>query len=155
MGNIFNDDFRDFITALHNQAVEYILVGGYSVILHGYARTTGDLDIWVNKTKENYLKLTQAFHVFGMSLFDMTEDNFLNNPEFNVFTFGRPPVSIDIMTEVKGLEFDDAFKRAKRVEVEGLSVRLLYYYDLLQAKKSSGRAKDINDLENLTGEGTL
>src|ERR1700754_3219108 len=99
MGNIFNDDFRDFITALNNQQVEYILVGGYSVILHGYSRTTGDLDIWVNKTKENYIRLTRTFYEFGMSLFDMTEDNFLKNSEINVFSFGRPPVSIDIMTE--------------------------------------------------------
>jgi hypothetical protein len=41
MANIFNDDFRDFIRALNKANVEYILVGGYSVILHGYARTTG------------------------------------------------------------------------------------------------------------------
>ena len=54
MGNIFNGDFQDFITALNNNEVEYILVGGYSVILHGYSRTTGDLDIWVNKKSENY-----------------------------------------------------------------------------------------------------
>ena len=46
MGNIFNKDFRDFITALNNNDVEYILVGGYSVILHGYSRTTGDMHIW-------------------------------------------------------------------------------------------------------------
>ena len=49
MGNIFNEDFRDFLTALHRNGVRYVLVGGYSVILHGYSRTTGDLDIWVIK----------------------------------------------------------------------------------------------------------
>ena len=149
MPNIFNDDFRDFITALNEQNVEYILIGGYSVILYGYARTTGDLDIWVNKSTENYLRLMQAFHQFGMSLFDMTESNFLNNPNFDVFTFGRPPVSIDIMTEVKGLEFRKAFERSKMIEVEGLSLRLIYLDDLLHAKKSSSRAKDMNDIENL------
>lgn len=61
MGNIFNSDFRDFISALNNNTVDYILVGGYSVILHGYLRTTGDLDIWVNKKKKNYAKLVKAF----------------------------------------------------------------------------------------------
>ena len=60
MGNIFNNDFRDFI-ALNNNTVEYILVGGYSVILHGYVRTTGDMDIWVNKTEDNFRKLENAF----------------------------------------------------------------------------------------------
>lgn len=49
-GNIFNDDFRDFIHCLNKHDVEYILVGGYSVIAHGYPRTTGNMDIWVNQT---------------------------------------------------------------------------------------------------------
>lgn len=62
MGNIFNNDFRDFINALNHYEVKYILVGGYSVILHGYSRTTGDLDIWVNKTIENYERLKSAFY---------------------------------------------------------------------------------------------
>ena len=104
MGNIFNKDFRDFIEALNHFNVEYILVGGYSVILHGYSRTTGDLDIWVNQTVQNYNRIKKAFGLFGMPLFDMTESNFLENKHFNVFSFGRPPVSIDLMTEVKGLK---------------------------------------------------
>lgn len=52
MGNIFQDDFRDFLIALNNQKVDYILVGGFSVILYGYSRTTGDMNIWVRKTKK-------------------------------------------------------------------------------------------------------
>jgi hypothetical protein len=45
MGNIFNEDFRDFLRAFNSYDVKYILVGGYSVIQHGYSRTTGDMDI--------------------------------------------------------------------------------------------------------------
>src|ERR1700761_7815388 len=112
MGNIFNDDFRDFINCLNQSGVKYILVGGYSVILHGYSRTTGDMDIWVDCTAENYLKLKRAFLHFGMPMFDLTEHNFLNNPDLDVFTFGRPPSSIDIMTKVKGLDFDECYKNA-------------------------------------------
>ena len=62
MGNIFHDDFRDFVKALNNQQVKYLLVGGYSVVLHGYARNTGDIDIWVNPTIDNYMKLVKSFH---------------------------------------------------------------------------------------------
>jgi hypothetical protein len=50
MGNIFNDDYRDFLSALNEQEVKYLLVGGFSVILHGYSRTTGDMDIWVERS---------------------------------------------------------------------------------------------------------
>ena len=150
MGNIFNDDFRDFINALNHYKVEYILVGGYSVILHGYSRTTGDLDIWVNKTIDNRHRIKNAFHLFGMPLFGMTENNFLENPLLNVFTFGRPPVSIDIMTEVKGLNFEETYRESQIIEIESLSVRLIHYNHLIKAKKSSGRSKDLDDLENLS-----
>ncbi len=46
MNKLFNQDFQDFIRALNNNQVEYLLVGGYSVILHGYQRNTGDMDLW-------------------------------------------------------------------------------------------------------------
>ena len=148
--DIFNEDFRDFLTALNKNEVEYIVVGGYSVILHGYARTTGDLDIWVNKEKGNYLKLVKAFKEFKMPVFDMTEDNFLKNPELNVFTYGRPPSSIDIMTDVKGLNFNETFKTSQIVEVEDLKIRLIGLNQLLKAKRAAGRHKDLDDIENLS-----
>ena len=150
MGNIFNLDFQDFISALNNNKVDYILVGGYSVIIHGYARTTGDLDIWLKKTKLNYKKLVAAFSEFKMPLFDMTEKNFLSNPDMDVFTFGTPPVCIDLMTSVKGLDFDKAFENATVTEVEGLKIRVIHYNDLIAAKKASNRHKDQDDIENLS-----
>ncbi len=96
MGNIFNDDFRDFILALNKHDVDYVLVGGYAVILHGYRRTTGDMDVWVKKDKQNYNKLTKTFFEFGLPLIDMTEENFMNPEKMDVFSYGRSPVTIDI-----------------------------------------------------------
>jgi len=149
MGNIFNDDFRDFIDCFNKSNVKYILVGGYSVILHGYSRTTGDMDIWVERTLENYNNIKNAFFHFGMPVFDMTEDAFLNNQDLDVFVFGKPPSSIDIMVNVKGLNFDDCYKNAVYFEEDGLMIRTIYITDLINAKKASGRFKDMNDLENL------
>ncbi|MBI1226204.1 MAG: hypothetical protein GC192_13295 [Bacteroidetes bacterium] len=149
MANIFNLDFQDFIRCFNDGKVEYVLLGGYAVILHGYPRTTGDMDIWVRKTPENYYKIRKAFAAFGMSIFDMTEANFLNNPAVNVFTFGVSPVSIDLMTAVKGLEFEAAFKNSEIHELEGLKVRVVHFNDLIQAKTAAGRAKDLNDIEHL------
>src|SRR5665213_2552615 len=124
MGNIFNDDFRDFIDCFNKFDVKYILVGGYSVILHGYSRTTRDMDIWVERTRENYKNITAAFLHFGMPVFDMTEDAFLNN--INVFTFGKPPSSIDIMVAVQGLNFDECYANAVYFEEHGLMIRTIY-----------------------------
>jgi hypothetical protein len=148
MGNIFNDDFRDFICQLNENDVRYILIGGYSVVLHGYTRTTGDMDIWVDRTAENYKKIKLAFFAFGMSVFDMTEERFLNR-EIEVFTFGRPPTAIDVMTSALGLNFDECFNNSVEFDNEGLIVRTIHLNDLISAKKASGRHKDLDDLDNL------
>lgn len=150
MGNIFNQDFRDFISEFNKYQVSYILVGGYSVILHGYSRTTGDMDIWVDRTIENYQKIKRAFLSFGMPVFDMTEENFLNHPTWDVFTYGTPPSSIDIMVKVKGLNFDECFKKAITFEDDGLLIKTIHINDLVVAKKTTNRPKDQDDLENLS-----
>ncbi len=149
MGNIFNQDFRDFLQALNNNDVAYLLVGGYAVILHGYSRTTGDMDIWVEKTKHNYGRLVKAFHEFKMPVFDMTEENFLHHKEWDVFRFGRNPVAIDIMTKMGGLDFNQCYKVAQEYTDEGVIIKLVHYNDLIKAKRAAGRFKDLDDLENL------
>ncbi|MGM9479105.1 hypothetical protein ACS5PU_21975 [Pedobacter sp. GSP4] len=126
-----------------------MLVGGYSVILHGYSRTTGDMDIWVERSEENYSKIFHAFFQFGMPVFDMTKENFLHHPDWEVFSFGRPPVSIDLMIIVKGLSFEECYTNSVFFEEDGLKIRTINYNDLMLAKKSAARAKDLNDLENL------
>ena len=149
MSNIFNADFRDFLTALRQKQVRYVLVGDYSVILHGYSRTTGDLNIWVDRTPANYERLVQAFRVFGIPVFGMSAGNFLGRPDLDVFTFGRPPVAIDIIPQLKGLDFAEAYAQAPEVEVDGLTVRLLHLQDLRRSKRAAGRPRDQNDLDNL------
>ena len=79
----------------------------------------------------------------------MTEDAFLNNADMDVFSFGRPPYSIDIMAEVKGMNFAECYKNSKHIDVEGITVRTIFINDLIKAKKASGRPKDLDDLENL------
>lgn len=150
MSNIFNPDFQDFIKALNNNNVDYILLGGYAVILYGYSRTTGDMDIFVRKDKENYHKIVAAFRAFGMPVFDMTEENFLNNSDLDVFSFGVPPISIDILTSAKELDFDEAFNNATMHEIDDLRVRVIHFNDLIRQKKAVNRPKDINDILHLS-----
>lgn len=149
MEKILNKDFREFIQSFEKNNVEYILVGGFAVILHGYPRTTGDIDLWVNRTEDNYKKIEFAFLDFGMPLFDMTQDNFLHHKYWDVFTFGKSPVAIDIMVKVKGLEFETSFKNAVFFKDEDLNLRTLSKDDLIKAKLAVKRGKDLDDLENL------
>ncbi len=107
------------------------------------------MDIWVERSSENYAKIESAFFDFGMPVFDMTEENFLTHPEWEVFTFGTPPSSIDLMIKVKGLNFDECYDNAVFFEEDGLFIRTIHLNNLINAKKASERSKDLNDLENL------
>ena len=124
-------------------------MGGYAVILHGYTHPTGDMDIWVNPVAENYKLIFRAFQEFGMPVFDMTEERFLDTGHFDVFTFGVRPNQIDLLTQVKGLVFAAAFERADITEVDGIPIRVLSRGDLTTAKRAAGRPRDLDDLENL------
>ena len=149
MSNIFNVDFQDFLKAFNNNEVDYILLGGYAVILHGYSRTTGDMDLFVRRTKKNYEKIIAAFHEFGMPIFDMTEENFLNNDDVDVFSFGVPPVCIDIMTSARVLKFEEAYKNSTVHQIDNLEIRVVHINDLIRQKKAVNRPKDINDIQHL------
>ena len=149
MGNIFNADFRDFIASLNNHGVKYILVGGYSVILHGYSRTTGDMDLWVERSEQNYVNIKNAFEEFGMHVFDMTKENFLHHPIWDVFTFGIPPVAIDLMIKLEGFNFQEVYARAVTFHEDELEIKVIHKNDLIAAKQKAGRSKDLNDLENV------
>lgn len=149
MPNIFQEDFRDFFKALNDQEVKYILVGGLAVVLHGHARVTGDMDIWVECTEDNYKKLEKAFHQFQMPVFDMTLEKFLNTTDNDVFSFGRNPVGIDVMTSVKGIEFDKSYKASSVFDDDGLPIRIVHINHLIEAKRTSGRLKDLDDIHQL------
>ena len=149
MGNIFNEDFQEFLLALNKSKVKYVLVGGYSVIYHGFPRTTGDLDIFTEVSKDNYERLKTAFDLFNMPVFDMTEENFLHNKNMTVFSFGRAPVSIEILKEISGISFHEVYAKAVDTNFENIPLKIINIKDLRINKKASGRAKDINDLENL------
>ena len=149
MPDIFQEDFRDFLKALNDNEVKYIMVGGLAVVLHGHARVTGDMDIWVECSAENYKKLVKAFNQFHMPVFDMTLEKFLQVNESDVFSFGRNPVGIDIMTAVKGLNFDEAYKLSSIFNDEGLPIRLIHINQLIEAKKAAGRLKDLDDIQQL------
>jgi predicted nucleotidyltransferase len=146
MANLFNQDFQDFLQALNNNKVEYILVGGYAVILHGYIRSTADMDVWINKTKENYKKLQLALTEFGAPLFP--EEEFLGN-KFDVWGFGREPNKIEIMSEVKGVDFTEAYERYKAFLQNDVEIKYIDLNDLLKAKEAAGRFKDKDDIEQL------
>ena len=144
---MFSQDFKEFVELLIKHEVNYLIVGGYAVGIHGYPRYTGDLDIWLHNTPENAEKILKAVNEFGFSSYGLTTADF-TKPE-NIIQLGYPPLRIDLLTHIDGVSFDECFPNRKEVVVEKLTVNFISYHDLLKNKKASGRNRDKDDIENL------
>ncbi|MBN8586961.1 MAG: nucleotidyltransferase [Rhodothermia bacterium] len=141
-------DFKEFIALLNENQVEYLIVGGYAVTIHGHPRFTGDLDIWVNATPENAHKVLKTVEAFGFSSYGLTIADF-QNPD-NVLQMGYPPFRIDVMGSISGnLNFEICRQNRKTLMIEDIPFHFIGFEDLLINKKASGRRKDLDDLENL------
>ena len=75
--DIMDEDMLRFWEALNLNGVEYMMVGGVAVNLHGYARTTDDIDIWIKDTIENRRKLGLALENFGYAKLNLENFQFL------------------------------------------------------------------------------
>ena len=53
-------DFKEFLKSFNSNRVEYLLIGGYAVGIHGHIRATNDLYVWVNITSENAARIERA-----------------------------------------------------------------------------------------------
>jgi hypothetical protein len=146
MQNVFNIDFLEFLELLDNHEVEYLLVGGYAVILHGYARSTGDMDLWVNQTNENYNKLKLVYTNFGAPIFSIED---FESDTFDVWSIGVEPRKIEILTKVSGLEFKESKKNCMYLNFEKFKIPYIDFEDLMKNKMTTGRLKDLADVEQL------
>lgn len=143
-----NDDFKEFLKLLIKNNVEYLIVGGYAVSFHSRPRYTDDLDVWINKTKNNLQKLLNALKDFGFSDLPIDEKVFLN--ETKIYRFGKPPLRIEVLNKVDGVSFPDAYKNRVLGSYEDLSdINYISYDDLVLNKKSTQRTKDKLDLDYL------
>ena len=147
---MFNQDFRDMLSALSEARADFLLVGAYALAVHGFPRATGDLDIWVRADSDNARKVLCSLAVFGAPLEDLTVDD-LSKPGI-VFQIGVEPSRIDILTAISGVEFGHAWERRVLVDMDGLCINVIGRDDLVVNKRASGRPKDIADAETLDPE---
>ena len=143
-------DFSDFLSLLNAHQVEYLLVGGYAVTIHGYVRATGDMDIFVAATRENAERVVAAIREFGFALPNLNAELVLEPRK--ILRMGSPPLRIEVMNQIDGVQFDDCRPRAMVVELGELRVPVIALADLRKNKLAAGRHKDLDDLENLPGD---
>ena len=102
-----NQDFKELLLAFNAHNVEYLIVGAHALAAHGHVRATKDLDLWVRPEQSNAEKALQALSDFGAPLGDLTADD-LSKKE-TIFQIGLPPIRIDIITNIDGVEFEEAW----------------------------------------------
>ncbi len=142
-----NQDFLDFIGFLEEEKVEYLVIGGYAVGLHGFPRYTGDIDFFVEISNENAGKILRVFEKFGFGNVGITREDFLK--EDHVVEIGREPRKIQVLTGVDGVKFDECAARRVEIVLGGVPVKLIGKDDLIRNKAASGRPKDRIDVEEL------
>jgi predicted nucleotidyltransferase len=140
-------DFEDFVALLNRHEVDYMIVGGYALAFHGKPRHTGDLDIWIEISDDNALKMLNTISEFGMGSLGMQKEDFLQK---GIITqIGYPPLRIDILNEIDGVNFKEAYANKLIIDVDGLQVNYIGLDDLIKNKKVSGRHQDISDVNEL------
>ena len=144
---LLTDDFREFLRLLNANRVDYLVVGGYAVGLHGYPRATVDLDLWVRATPDNADRIMQALRAFGFDVPSLDARLFVD-PR-SIVRFGLPPFRIEIMTSIDGVDYSACREVASVFDVAGLSVPVISLADLKTNKRAAGRNKDLADLDNL------
>ena len=144
---VLNQDFREFIQLLNDHDVLYLVVGGYAVAFHGHPRYTKDIDLWIWRDKSNAEKILQVLKDFGFGSLDLKVDDFLD-PE-QVIQLGYPPNRIDLLTDLKGVNFKECYSSKVKVMVEGTRINFIDLENLKKNKKAVGRHQDLADLDEL------
>lgn len=137
-------DFSDFISALNQNAVEYLIVGAYDLAFLGYPRYTGDIDIWINPSLANAKALIKAIGDFGLKSLALTDQDILSG---DIIQLGYPPVRIDMLTVLDGLTTDEIWASRQQGSFGTLQVFYLGRAAFIKNKRATGRLKDLADLE--------
>ena len=144
---MLNKDYRDMLQALADEKAEFLLIGAYALAAHGYPRATMDIDIWVMASPKNAESVLRTLARFGVPLENLTQQDL--ETEGTVFQIGVAPRRIDILTAASGLRFEEAFKNAIAVDIDGIQVYIPSKDDLIRNKKATGRTRDLADIEAL------
>ena len=142
-----NQDFLDLLRAFIDRNVRFLIVGAYALAVHGRPRATGDLDVWVDATPENAAKVMSALEQFGAPTAQVSAEDF-SRPG-SVFQMGLPPVRIDVLTELTGLTFSEAWSSRTQAAFGPVVADVIGREAFIRNKRATGRAKDLGDIEAL------
>ena len=148
MGSIrIGKDFRDFLKLFLDLEVRFMVIGGYAVVHHSRPRFTGDLDLWVESSRDNALRVVEALREFGLRGDDVVPE--LISVPGQIIRFGFEPSRLGIFTVIPGVDFSECFLRRVFTKIGNMDVPFISLEDLKVNKRACGRPKDLQDLEEL------
>ena len=142
-----NPDSKELLKIFKKFKIRYLIVGGYAVMKYSEPRFTKDLDVFIATDQDNANGVYSALKEFGAPLENLSSDDFAHKGYF--YQIGMPPLRVDIMMSIPGIEFDEAWKNREVVELDDLKVFFISRSDLIRAKEASGRPQDKIDIEEL------
>ncbi|MCB8952444.1 MAG: hypothetical protein H6650_10560 [Ardenticatenales bacterium] len=143
-----NSDYSDLLKIFNDNKVKYLVIGGYAVIQYAEPRFTKDLDLWISTDVDNAQAVYNSLQEFGAPLVGLTEADFAEEGYF--YQMGVPPVRIDILMGIPGLQFAEAWQRRIEVKFDDLPVVFISRQDLITSKRASGRLQDKIDADLLS-----
>lgn len=145
--------FKELLQCLNDFEVRYLIVGGYAVMKYAEPRFTKDLDVWVERSIENSSRVFEALKKFGAPLDadKMTPEIFTQ--QRLTYQIGIAPVRIDILTDITGVEFGDAWSNRVGGSIFGVPVHFISLAQLIANKQATGRSSDLEQLEQIRRKG--
>jgi predicted nucleotidyltransferase len=147
---MLNKDYKEMLLCLLEENVRFLLVGAYALAAHGFPRATKDIDFFVWATPENAANLMRALTRFGAPLHDISAADF--SSEGVIFRIGNSPRRIDIITNISGVKFEQAYANKQAISIEGVEIPVISLDDLITNKRASGRTQDLADVEKLESQ---
>ena len=139
-------EYSDIIEIFNEHDVRYLVVGAYAMSVFGYSRSTFDIDLWIDKDKENVKKTLLALDEFGVPFVITTEDLTKDN---SIIQIGVAPIRIDLLTDIDGVQFADAYTNKVIHDFGEIQASVLHIDDILKNKIASKRSKDKIDVIEL------
>jgi len=145
-----NSDFSDLLRIFNDHNVRYMVIGGYAVVQYTEPRFTKDLDVLISTDQTNAEAVFKALREFGAPLAGLTPNDFAEEGFF--FQMGVPPVRVDVLMGIPGIQFEGCWNRRVVVEFDGMKVIFISKEDLIASKRAAGRPQDLIDVDLLSQE---
>jgi hypothetical protein len=154
-------EIEEILDAPNRARVRYLVVGGVAVVLHGYLRTTADLDLVIQLQRENVLRAMRALGELKYrprapvpaEAFAESElrEQWIREKGLAVFSLwspAHPTLEIDFFV-AEPFDFDSVYSRCLRVPLENTEVTVIALDDMIALKRRVGRPRDLEDVAAL------